>query len=1269
MAARGGLYFPIKLRCADLSGLSANPSLESAISRALGRSFARARAALRPKLAFGDGVVLEDACLAGTVPLSSDDQNALLEVVNRAIADAARSYALPRPRDSGAHAVRIGAIGGDSGEFFDPRRYGGALGSYKVPSYQGGTQKVRLKHFKNPFQRLVMLIEPCITALAETTLAVGADRPNANLTMIAERVVSAIQGLKEMGVGVDLIAQIYMGWKDPAQLNQYETRQVELVNESFQFIKKDGQPNAQAIAEFEEHLRLLLLVAPIVRERITQLVGTLKRLSGPDRANWRDITLDLISYYLEALLLDDADAAERISFLDTFYADQSRLILYAVLRSVREGFEDDIVPNLSKLNFASTKPVAKEVLGPGGTHELRIEPPANTGASTLLDKASETAWNRAERVGKWLYTNYTAYAFQPQQGGSAYELPRSRSEVIKTPDPGLAATISAEFVQLQIELPVLVLWRDLQDLRDAIGTSDPLPGSKRDRDRWDDDLSELIKKLAEELRSRDHEKFIREDAEALYQQAEKLHGEIYRAIRTAKVLRAIGEQIPLLIVGGGIAAGVGAWVLRATAGSRWLAVLAEGATLTLFNGITAPASERPGSVSGWLAQFGENVLLARLGQVVGAFLKGGRGVVSIRRLVLSVGGTLAANTLIQTTVQAIDQKVKGQGGESSFTEMLSINLVMNVIASFFGAAVHGKGPAAGEGHFLALDKSAQITELKNAWKITDAAAERWLNLKQRSEQFNQRYERIGKAAGEGRLTQEQFDAFRDDGLDLANVLKQNLDLVEITGDKQMRQDVAASIDNLIDSLKRMDYSAAVQRPLELTTGFRRLGDGPTYTYDPAALSEKRVKGLLQDAYGKDPDLSLSKLPGGGWEARTRGRIIFQALPAGPRIAGLLPASLETIVEAGAPANDPDLPGVDFAHGPKAQEGLARVRSQTHAPELESVLADAGQGSGANRRAIVRLLQLLARGDANKAPDVWKGMSHYLRNGGSPRTLARVGIIPGDRTGNAAGRFRLLAGLGTEEVSGLEALFEIRPDLTGAKIGVLFDELTNDLGPILREINTLVPVAERQGLRATIGQLLTGFRPGSRPTPQKTFISSQASGARGELAAAVEIAARSPGKLIRFQAPWVTPQGVLRIEDIAVIDPQTNEQTLGYEVKEITRAFLNEHAARQLAAYIARDADALGLEQAAGVRRTYPQYSKYRFRIRRTEIEAQAIKQLQSEGIAKPDAKQIERRMEDLIRPSLAPAFEDPEFTKLRDDVQKQYRQIFAANLSYFLEFL
>lgn len=1266
MGSRGGLYFPIKLRCADLSGLSANPALESAISRALGRSFARVRATLPPELAFGDGVVLEDACLTGTVPLAADDQNALLEVVNRAIAHAARSHAVPRPLDSRAHAGRAGATGEDSGERFDPRRYGGgALGTYDLPSYQGGTQKVRLKHSKNPFARLVMLYEPCITALNEVYLAAEPNHPNANWTVVANRVVSSIEGLKDVGAGVDLIAQIYMGWKDPTQLSPYETRQVELVNETFQFIKKDGQPNAQAIAESEDHLRLLLLLAPIVRERTTDLIGRLARMKGSDKADLRDVTLDLISYYLEAVLLDDADAAERIAFLDTFYADQSRVTLYAVLRSVRKGFEDDIAPNLSQLNFASTKPVVTEVLGPGGTHEFLIEAPANTGVSSLLESASETASNRAERVGGWLYTRYSAV--QQQQGGSVYELPRSRSEVIKTPDPDLTATISAEFLQLQVELPVLVLWRDVQDLRDAVATSDPPPGSPGDRGRWEKDLSGLIEKFAAELRRRDHEEFIR-NSEALYKRAEDLHGEIYRAIRKAKILREIIEQIPLLIVGGVTSAAVGAWVLRATAGSRWLALLAEGATLTLFNGITAPASQRPGSVSAWIAQFGENVLLARLGQVVGAFLKGGRGVVSIRRLVLSIAGTLAANTLIQTTVQAIDQKAKGQGGESSFTEMLSINLVMNVIASFFGAAVHGKGRAANEENFLALNEPAQVTELKNAWRITDTAAERWLNLKQRSEQFQQRYERIGKAAREGKLTREEFDAFREDGLDLANQLKQNLDLVEITGDRQTRQDVAASIDNLIDSLKSLEYSAAVRRPLELTAGFHQVGDGPTYTYDPATLSEERVKGLLQDAYGKDPDLSVLKLPGGGWEARTRGgKIVFQALPAGPRIAGLLPTSIEAIAAAGAPAADPDLPGVDFAQGPKAQEGLARVRSQKHAPELESLLADAGQGSGANRRAIVRLLQLLARGDANKAPDLWKGMSHYLRNGGSPRTLARVGIIPGDRTGNAAGRFRSLAGLGTEEVAGLEALFNIQPDLSGAKIGVLFDELTQDLGPILREINTLTPVADQQGLRATIGQLLTGFRPGSRPSPQKTFISSQASGARGELAAAAEIAARSPGKLIRFQVPWVTPEGVLRIEDIAVIDPQTHEQTLGYEVKEITSAFLNERAARQFAAYIARDAEASGLEHAAGVTRSYP-YSKFRFRIRGREIEAQAIKQLQSEGSANPDATQINRRMEALIRPSLEPAFKDAEFTALPTDVQQLYRLLFEQKLSYFLEF-
>ena len=356
-------------------------------ARSAGRCDAVSRERVQPvppHLAFGDGVVLEDACLIGTVPLGAEEQNAFLEVVNRAIADAARSHAVTLLSDNRAQTGRTSAIREDSCELFDPRRFDGALGTYDLPSYQGGTQKVSLKHLKNPFARLVMLYEPCITALNELYLASQPDNPNDNWIIIANRVVNVIDGLKDVGSAVDLIAQIYMGQKDPAQLDQHDTRKIELVNETFEFIKKDGQANTQAIAESEEHLRFLLLVAAIVRDRATELIGRLKRFKGSDKAYLRDVIIDLVSYYLEAVLLDDAEAAERMAFLDTFYADPSRVALYAVLRSVREGFENDLAPNLSKLNFAITQPAVTEVLGPGGKHEFLIEAPPNTGVNAAL---------------------------------------------------------------------------------------------------------------------------------------------------------------------------------------------------------------------------------------------------------------------------------------------------------------------------------------------------------------------------------------------------------------------------------------------------------------------------------------------------------------------------------------------------------------------------------------------------------------------------------------------------------------------------------------------------------------------------------------------------------------------------------------------------------------------------------------------------------------------------------------------------------------------
>ena len=139
-----GLTFPIRLRCASPAELVSDPRLEAALSRALGRAFARARTALPAPLWLGAGVALQAPRLVGG-GISGTDAAVLLARVRRAVEAAAQAQAMPTasaPAKPSAPVVRLDRRRrGGLAERFDPQRYDAATGTYELPSYNGGKVK------------------------------------------------------------------------------------------------------------------------------------------------------------------------------------------------------------------------------------------------------------------------------------------------------------------------------------------------------------------------------------------------------------------------------------------------------------------------------------------------------------------------------------------------------------------------------------------------------------------------------------------------------------------------------------------------------------------------------------------------------------------------------------------------------------------------------------------------------------------------------------------------------------------------------------------------------------------------------------------------------------------------------------------------------------------------------------------------------------------------------------------------------------------------
>jgi hypothetical protein len=145
----GGLTFPIKLRCASPADLLSVPGLEAALSRALGRAFARARVALPVHVAPGSCVMLQPPELVNT-SVSVTNASTVLARVRRAIEAAAGEAGLAVSR-SGAHARRR-PLPSNPSEKFDRTRYDWRTGLYEVPSYDPVPQgkKAQIPLAKDP---------------------------------------------------------------------------------------------------------------------------------------------------------------------------------------------------------------------------------------------------------------------------------------------------------------------------------------------------------------------------------------------------------------------------------------------------------------------------------------------------------------------------------------------------------------------------------------------------------------------------------------------------------------------------------------------------------------------------------------------------------------------------------------------------------------------------------------------------------------------------------------------------------------------------------------------------------------------------------------------------------------------------------------------------------------------------------------------------------------------------------------------------------------
>ncbi len=1268
----GGLTFPIKLRCTHAADLLTEPDLEPALARALGRAFARARGSLPADVVFGEGVVLHPPHLVKGV-LAPEREATLLQRVRRAIAAAIRTRSLPvlapvSPRLPKPPDVLPGDLDSPPtpvAEYFDPSRFDPDANTYTIRSYDGGKASVQLQEQEKRFAPLVEIIKKYIEALG-ALLSAAAALPVRNQDR--DNLIVAFDGLpaKEDARLYKLI--LISGFSE----NERKRLTGEWKAIHDQFVAKGRPfPAPELVQKMVDEYKASLFAINVIRARLTALDGRAAKLTDASDQVLRDTLLNLGTAYLLLLGYKGDERYTRLAFLESFYRDPSRIESYAAVRLARVHLRGP----LGWENFPSIwlyKNLEKFNVGPWsgpifpGLERLTTQ---ETDPQKLVSQYHDILTSRRIAALNSAVNNIVAIREVTDAVG---EFPESQAEVGTVPSLDLARDLAALVFHAQIQLAVLSLWAPLDTL-DEIVTREMYLGqnltgnllSQEDRTRWQDEIRKLRTAFELEVRRADHPKNINDLIEGWEKKVRELAVEIPAAKHRQDITRFIIEQIPALIVGGGIASGVGAWVKLATNGTRWLIVLAEGASLTLFNTLMALPSGQKLTVGSVAEQLVVNVALSYVGQLFRAIKIGGdkaEGLASSRRILLAqlgvAAGAFATTTVLQTVIQKIEGDVTRQGGESDFTELLTINAILAALGMLVGLAHPEKDPSVRTA-IARMTKAELLDYIKATYKIDDLAAAAWENLKDRTVDFVKTAEELQKAARAGTLKDEDFNNWKQKGLDLAKDLEKQLPgLSKILGKDLTPDQIRGFVSRLTEWLTNLTYKpgrGAVLTLPEYVPGVKRAGDRDIVVYDPKnAAMTQALEAAIKRTFPA-PDNTITPVPGGGWQVTDKdGAVVLQALPAAPEVARLLPSL------------------TSYASGEKSQAGLAAVRIQTAVPDLESLLGEAAVHA-TRPNTIPFLLQTIGDADLVGAANAsaLKALANYLRLGGDPDVLAsalrfqsgEVNVL--NRKALVETLLRHMLTWDAEAVQGFKALYTKLQDMSGNRLSNLL--INREPYEVKAALENIAAIEGRSQRLSTVLRMLTSNDP--------LHI-------QGVLRAAAKIAKVRPDVALSFEETVRTPKGdVTRIVDIRVYTQEpvvisgrtvmAKVLLFDVEVKEVTRKTL-ARGAYELAKDILNEWNRR-TAHSSGPEATSP-FDSIRWLIRRTELREQAVQNLKDRGITLSDNPLIREGMIDtemraMIKTQLQAAFSDkvldpmratPEGVKALDD----YRKTFDLNLPF-----
>jgi Domain of unknown function (DUF4157) len=697
-------------------------------------------------------------------------------------------------------------------------------------------------------------------------------------------------------------------------------------------------PRSDRIRLRAEQLQQGFRLAALVRERVVNLTRTPP--TDPDTPVVRRIQHDLAALYLSAATIPQQQGFARVAFLDAYYQDPDRLNAYGVAQFVR-----DEVPMLwtnLRESIGHGQGAVLEPAIPG-----RVDLPGR--ASDIPDIMNERDANVVALSSRAAEQVLRLKAWADQIG----PLPASLAEVRRDlPTAAEAGYIARILRQLYIETAVIALWQWKEPLNETLRKYLYIgqtfwTGNDAQRTGWLNTIRRLDREFGAEVSTWQHPDKINERLDGWQKDIKTLYDEIVPQARRAEIIAKIAEQIPMLIVTSGASLAVGAWMAETWAASRWLVpltMLAEGATVTAIN-VLAQLPSGQVTAGGVAISLATNIAFSGLGRLIFAPASAtAQGLSATRRAImaLKLAGGLAALSSAQATAQLIERQVTQQGGESDWTQVLTVNLVTNALGLLFGVSLQ---PGARPG-----GRPATTEQLALASGLDPKAAREYAALAARTEQLDAMTRDLRAATAIGRVKPADIDAWKSRGLQLLDDIEARLpDLVQRLGLEQKPADIHAAVARYRALFAAVSSTPA--RPVlllpEYTPGLTPSGTGSSWVTTPGADPNAGAIGRLRASWAERPGVTVRELPGRtGWEAvdDATGMIVVQVMvPAvGARVPAL-PPSLDVV--AGASRD--------------AQAGVEAVRTQTVWGALAARLAEASLSpQGAAR--VARLLGIAGR---------------------------------------------------------------------------------------------------------------------------------------------------------------------------------------------------------------------------------------------------------------------------------------------------------------------